>query len=1194
MVPILGLMVAGNAVQAQVVTPVSATASTFFSPSQNPVNLINGSGLLGVGDILSRTHAASGSAETMWHSGGGVVANEWLVFDLGAQFTLTGAHIWQMNQPCCLGRGVKDFGIFVSSNTTDPREDFTFVGGFSLTQGTGLSTLGQQSLSFNAADVRRVMFAISNCWSGQVSDYVGLSEVRFAGSAPATIATQPADATNYVWGIHTFSVTAGGTPPLTYQWFRDGAPPVALPNATNTTYRIEPVQLASAGGYFVVVTGPANSVTSRVATLTVLNPTPDYASELIAHWTFDEGTGSVAGDSSGNNASATLYNFPFDDSMWVTGRLGGALEFNRLDTDNSHYVLTDGPLNLANHDHYTFAFWAKRRSDNNPFNPRFIGPVKPVESEHWVLWRPGVGVGFWEPQPSPEPVRDIWQHFVVTFDRPAGRYELYVDGLIKVAASGYVRSAPAPSDQWVIGHKELLNDHRDPWRGYFDDFRVYNRILRPGDVKGLFDAAGAVPPSFDIQPVGADLFVGQTLYLHTAVDGTPPVTFQWYRDGVHALPGATNMSLTMPNVQPTDAGAYTLVAANLQGATTSAVAQVTVTPITSVATGLAGYWMFDETFGSTAADTSGRGNHGTVFNSWFDGGHWTNGKVGGALSFRGPGLGDDYVVVPAWPTASAGSMTLAAWVWADARPDRARIACGGSGGDGIGQFLLTQSADGSDLRGYVQNSARAVTDARENVPFPTNSWQHVALVADGEVCRIYRNGAQVASVPYNGTLHLPTNALSIGARLTAEDTSAESGWWQGKIDDVAYWTRGLGAGEIFALFAAGQDGQPVTAADDYLNSPPVIVAQPQSVEVYLHEPFALSVTVASPTPPSFQWHRNGEAITGATAQTYSVASAHTTDAGAYAVVATSGSGSVTSSPATVTVLTTPPQPDVGMVVHLKLDDGTGWTAADASGQNNYGSLINFDNPDANWTTGILGGALNFNQGAPNAHAVMVLDLGTLEFGPNPFSLSLWAKGPAAQLNSGGLLCKGTGGQESYCIDVINNSYRFFVRDMLGQAPANLQISPGIAPNDTWQHLAVICNPAAGQSSMYVNGVLVGTAATTDSVYYNGASVDIGARQGGGGFIYPWRGLLDDVRIYSRAITPLEVRALTYQGIPPALTITTDGDSVTISWPLEALDYELVYRELLTSGQWLAVPGVSGNSITLPATGAAKFFALRQQ
>jgi hypothetical protein len=539
-------------------------------------------------------------------------------------------------------------------------------------------------------------------------------------------------------------------------------------------------------------------------------------------------------------------------------------------------------------------------------------------------------------------------------------------------------------------------------------------------------------------------------------------------------------------------------------------------------------------------------------------------------------------------------MTLSAWVWAEALPDRARIACGGSGIDGTGQFLFTQSTGGSDLRGYVQSSARITSDTRENVMFPTNSWQHVVLVANGATCRIYRNGVQVGVVVYDGTLFNPTNALSIGARLTVDDTAAESGWWQGKIDDVAYWTRGLSGSEVFELFAAGSSGNPVTAADGYVNSPPMITGQPQGGSVYLHDPFSLAVTAASSTPPTYQWWKDGAPIAGATNSSFTTASAEFSAAGSYTVVVTGNGQSETSTPAIIAISAPVPKPDDGLVLYLKLDESSGITAADATTNANPGTLVNFLSPDTNWVPGVINGALSFSQGGPAADAVAVPFQPYLDFGANPFSLSVWAKGPPGQTDSGGLLCKGLPGGESYCIDIYGGTYRFFVRNSLGQNLANLTIQTATAPNNQWQHLAVSYDPSTTQSRMYVNGVLAGTGGTADLLFSDTSTLDVGARQSTSGYVYNWTGRLDDVRVYGRAITPLEARALAYQGFPPPVAIATSGGQLTVGWPFEAVGYELQSRTNLTTGSWALVSGVTTNFVTMPPSDAAAFYRLHRK
>ncbi|MEI7733285.1 MAG: immunoglobulin domain-containing protein [Verrucomicrobiota bacterium] len=84
---------------------------------------------------------------------------------------------------------------------------------------------------------------------------------------PPTITTQPLSLTTVATSNATFSVSAAGTAPLSYQWFKDG---LAVGGAVNSNYVLGSVQTNQAGQYSVLITNLAGSVTSRVASLTVL------------------------------------------------------------------------------------------------------------------------------------------------------------------------------------------------------------------------------------------------------------------------------------------------------------------------------------------------------------------------------------------------------------------------------------------------------------------------------------------------------------------------------------------------------------------------------------------------------------------------------------------------------------------------------------------------------------------------------------------------------------------------------------------------------------------------------------------------------------------------------------------------------------------------------------------------------------
>jgi subtilisin-like proprotein convertase family protein len=83
---------------------------------------------------------------------------------------------------------------------------------------------------------------------------------------PAGFTTQPQSQSQCVGQPVTFSATASGAPPLSYQWRRNGVP---VSGATSSAYAIESVGMADVGSYDVVVSNDCGSDISAAAMLTV-------------------------------------------------------------------------------------------------------------------------------------------------------------------------------------------------------------------------------------------------------------------------------------------------------------------------------------------------------------------------------------------------------------------------------------------------------------------------------------------------------------------------------------------------------------------------------------------------------------------------------------------------------------------------------------------------------------------------------------------------------------------------------------------------------------------------------------------------------------------------------------------------------------------------------------------------------------
>ena len=91
------------------------------------------------------------------------------------------------------------------------------------------------------------------------------------------------------------------------------------------------------------------------------------------------------------------------------------------------------------------------------------------------------------------------------------------------------------------------------------------------------------PPSIDTDPVASSGCEGDDVTLTVVASGTPPLTYQWRRDGVD-IAGATAASLTLNAITVDDGGSYDVVVTNDCTSVTSAAATVTVDVNPSITT----------------------------------------------------------------------------------------------------------------------------------------------------------------------------------------------------------------------------------------------------------------------------------------------------------------------------------------------------------------------------------------------------------------------------------------------------------------------------------------------------------------------------------------------------------------------------------------------------------------------------------
>jgi hypothetical protein len=361
-----------------------------------------------------------------------------------------------------------------------------------------------------------------------------------------------------------------------------------------------------------------------------------------------------------------------------------------------------------------------------------------------------------------------------------------------------------------------------------DDLAIWSRALSPAEILSIYLAGeagqawtnagtytNAVFPITTYQPQPVTRYQGEyTAQFSVVAAGSGAVYYQWATNGF-AVPGATSNVLTLPGPFTTPGTMTVQVTVSDTGTTnivTSSPVALTVLPVTSITNGLSAHWAFDETSGYTAFDSTTNGREGALISYYNDPAQWVSGQIGGALSFDGS---SQFVWVTNYVEPTNNTLTLSAWVFA-ANESSVESIIDSYGQLPIGQFRF--GLTNGTLTGGVISQGESWTAVTDNVPFPSNTWQHVALVADGANLFLYRNGIQVSSNTDPGTILCVSGVtnLIIGAQISDDgsdnDLNSTPGYWSGKIDDLGMWSRGLTPAEIHAIYVAGVADQPLDQA----------------------------------------------------------------------------------------------------------------------------------------------------------------------------------------------------------------------------------------------------------------------------------------------------------------------------------------------------------------------------------------------
>jgi len=354
---------------------------------------------------------------------------------------------------------------------------------------------------------------------------------------PTTILIPPANAEVIVGGTAGFNVVALSSGALTYQWLFAGE---AIPGATNSAFQISNAQLTNGGTYTVEIFNSGGSVSNASAALLVA-PAPAPTIPTLSYTiNIQAGTNLIANQL--DQGGDTLYEImPVVPDGTVVSKF-----------DNTNGVWSSSAYNAA------------------------LGAWIPSS----IVLRPGDGAELISPT-----------NFTLTFtgtprvpglppNIPSGQAWLVSRQTNDLGTYENIIGAP-PSPGAVIYQWNPTNENytlytytSEGWSGGVEPTAAVGESLWIGPTGGE-PVAIPVGPMITQQPTNIAAAVGGSATFSVAATGSEPLTYQWQLDG-NGVAGATNPVYTVPNVQATDAGNYSVVIVNSIGVTNSAIAALTI------------------------------------------------------------------------------------------------------------------------------------------------------------------------------------------------------------------------------------------------------------------------------------------------------------------------------------------------------------------------------------------------------------------------------------------------------------------------------------------------------------------------------------------------------------------------------------------------------------------------------------------
>jgi YVTN family beta-propeller protein/autotransporter-associated beta strand protein len=706
------------------------------------------------------------------------------------------------------------------------------------------------------------------------------------------------------------------------------------------------------------------------------------------------------------------------------------------------------------------------------------------------------------------------------------------------------------------------------------------------------------PPVIASQPQGLKINEGDAARFTVVAAGARPLAYQWRRNNTN-LTGATATYYAIGAATTNDTAQYSVVVTNSYGATTSAVATLTVFApgqTGSVTNRLVVYLNFDNNINAQASTT----NNGSLYaGGATSGSRYRTGIIGSAATFANTATGgqpDDWAITLGsleWVYSNSFSVSL--WERTASSGDGALMGNKNwTSGANVGWVI--SSLDPKNLNYNAVGGTRRDVDL--NPPFSDGNWHLVTVTFDRAANRVisYTDGLPVSTSDIS-----PSGAASFNAGFSTLIGSSGNGTYSATadIDDLGVWTRVLTPQEIVGIYGAGLNNQPLTSATPGVA--PLITAQPVNVNVAVGSTATFTVTATGSGLLNYQWRLNGVNITGATNSSLELSSISAANQGVYTVLVTDGSGAVVSSGGVLTVY------ELAVTGQWDFDRGDlrATVGSDLEYLGDTAELITFPALNINGQlTRVMGfGSNSIHEGFYVRHGAKPNGGGHFV---NQYTLLMDVMFPAASSGQWRAL---------FQTDPFNhdgNDAEFHVGNSSSLPDPNGlgadgQFNGSVAPG-TWYRIAFavdLAAPAGRQLSKYVNGVKVGDQSLSGGVdgrYALGpTALFFTAGMSGGGFTQP--GFVSSIQFVNGWMPPEAIAAIGGPGagkLPSGnaairvTNITLNSSLVNLGWTGPEGLFQVQTAAKIGQPAWQTISNPSSNrSLSVPASGPTDFYRVMQ-